>query len=110
MPCFEGLGDVLQAQLTFDKVWISHDDQLSVMPPDFHVMSTVLYAAIAHNSKSFLGIQFHPEVTHSPQGRQRIGRFVLNICQCRQNWTMVKQSPYHVIIMLTAIAGGIYWH
>ncbi|KAG2357504.1 GMP synthase [Suillus spraguei] len=54
-------------------VWMSHGDQLSVMPPDFH---------------SIYGIQFHPEVTHSPQGRQLIGRFVLNICQCRPNWTM----------------------
>ncbi|KAG2354286.1 hypothetical protein BDR07DRAFT_1454165 [Suillus spraguei] len=41
-------------------VWMSHGDQLSVMPPDFH---------------SIYGIQFHPEVTHSPQGRQLIGRF-----------------------------------
>jgi GMP synthase (glutamine-hydrolysing) len=44
---------------------MSHGDQLSVMPPDFHVlgrMSTAPYAAIAHNSKSFYGIPFHPEV------------------------------------------------
>ncbi|KAG2071160.1 GMP synthase [Suillus decipiens] len=81
---FEGLGDQMQ-------VWMSHGDQLSVMPPDFHVIgrtNTAPYAAIAHNSKSIYGIQFHPEVTHSPQGRQLIGRFVLNICQCRPNWTM----------------------
>ncbi|KAG1852741.1 class I glutamine amidotransferase-like protein [Suillus subluteus] len=85
---FEGLGDQMQ-------VWMSHGDQLSVMPPDFHVIgrtSTAPYAAIAHNSKSLYGIQFHPEVTHSPQGRQLIGRFVLNICQCRPNWTMVKRN------------------
>jgi GMP synthase (glutamine-hydrolysing) len=81
---FEGLGDQMQ-------VWMSHGDQLSIMPPDFHVIgrtSTAPFAAIAHNSKSLYGIQFHPEVTHSPQGRQLIGRFVLNICQCRPNWTM----------------------
>ncbi|KAG2354603.1 hypothetical protein BDR07DRAFT_1474326 [Suillus spraguei] len=81
---FEGLGDQMQ-------VWMSHGDQLSVMSPDFHVIGrtdTASYAAIAHNSKSIYGIQFHPEVTHSPHGRQLIGRFVLNICQCRPNWTM----------------------
>ncbi|KAJ8581662.1 GMP synthase [Rhizopogon salebrosus TDB-379] len=81
---FEGLGDQMQ-------VWMSHGDRLSVMPPDFHVIGrtkTAPYAAIAHNSKPFYGIQFHPEVTHSPKGRQLIGRFVLNICQCRTNWTM----------------------
>ncbi|OAX34737.1 GMP synthase [Rhizopogon vinicolor AM-OR11-026] len=81
---FEGLGDQMQ-------VWMSHGDQLSVMPPDFHVIgrtNTAPYVAIAHNTKPFYGIQFHPEVTHSPQGRQLIGRFVLNICQCQTNWTM----------------------
>ncbi|KAG1834949.1 class I glutamine amidotransferase-like protein, partial [Suillus subalutaceus] len=83
---FEGLGDQMQ-------VWMSHGDQLSVMPPDFHVIgrtNAAPYAAIAHNSKSLHGIQFHPEVTHSPPGKQFIDRSVLNICQCRPNWTMVK--------------------
>jgi len=99
---FEGLGDEMQVRVfisscepmyEYAKVWMSHGDQLSVMPPDFHVIgrtNTAPYAAIAHNSKSFYGIQFHPEVTHSPKGRQLISRFVLNICQCRQNWTMVR--------------------
>ncbi|KAG2360942.1 GMP synthase [Suillus spraguei] len=71
-------------------VWMSHGDQLSVMPPDFH---------------------FHPEVTHSPQGRQLIGRFVLNICQCRPNWTMeivrireICGPKGHVI---GAVSGGV---
>ncbi|KAI0342642.1 GMP synthase [Trametopsis cervina] len=81
---FEGLGDEMQ-------VWMSHGDQLSEMPSDFHVIGTTQtapYAAIAHNSKPFYGIQFHAEVTHSTQGKQVIGRFVLDICQCKTNWTM----------------------
>ncbi|KAI0684445.1 GMP synthase [Cytidiella melzeri] len=81
---FEGLGDEMQ-------VWMSHGDQLSEMPADFHVIGstqTAPYAAIAHNFKPFYGIQFHAEVTHSKQGKQVIGRFVLNICQCKTNWTM----------------------
>lgn len=75
-----------------DQVWMSHGDQLSEPPKDFHVIghtNTAPYAALAHNSKPFYGIQFHPEVTHSPRGREVIGRFILNICQCRPNWTMV---------------------
>ena len=70
---------------------MSHGDQLSAIPPDFHVIGrtpTAPFAAIAHNSKPFYGIQFHPEVTHSPRGREVIGRFVLNICGCKANWTM----------------------
>ncbi|KAF9001495.1 class I glutamine amidotransferase-like protein [Cyathus striatus] len=81
---FEGLGDEMQ-------VWMSHGDQLSQPPPDFHVIGhtrTAPYAALAHNTKPLYGIQFHPEVTHSPRGKEVIGRFILNICKCRTNWTM----------------------
>ncbi|KAJ6493592.1 hypothetical protein C8R47DRAFT_1118916 [Mycena vitilis] len=81
---FEGLGDEMQ-------VWMSHGDQLSAPPPDFHVIgytATAPYAALAHNTKLIYGIQFHPEVTHSPRGKEVIGRFILNICGCQRHWTM----------------------
>ena len=71
---------------------MSHGDQLSELPPEFHVVGhtkTAPYAAVAHNERPFWGIQFHPEVTHSPMGRALIGRFVLKICGCRPHWTMV---------------------
>ncbi|KAG6873482.1 GMP synthase (glutamine-hydrolyzing) [Termitomyces sp. Mi166 len=81
---FQGLGDEMQ-------VWMSHGDQLSKPPPDFHVIGytqSAPYAALAHNTKPIYGIQFHPEVTHSPRGKELIGRFILTVCGCRQNWTM----------------------
>ncbi|KIJ10781.1 hypothetical protein PAXINDRAFT_172060, partial [Paxillus involutus ATCC 200175] len=81
---FEGLGDEMQ-------VWMSHGDQLHSLPPDFHVIGrtqTAPFAAIAHNSKPLYGIQFHPEVTHSPKGKEVISQFVIKICRCRTNWTM----------------------
>ncbi|KDQ53173.1 hypothetical protein JAAARDRAFT_39542 [Jaapia argillacea MUCL 33604] len=81
---FQGLGDEME-------VWMSHGDQLSAIPPDFHVIGrtkTAPFAALAHNTKPFYGIQFHPEVTHSPRGKEVIGRFILNICSCKTNWTM----------------------
>ncbi|KAG5645096.1 GMP synthase (glutamine-hydrolyzing) [Asterophora parasitica] len=81
---FEGLGEEMQ-------VWMSHGDQLSAPPPDFHVIGytqSAPFAAIAHDSKPLYGIQFHPEVTHSPRGKELIGRFILGICGCRKNWTM----------------------
>lgn len=81
---FEGLGEEMQ-------VWMSHGDQLSSIPPNFHIIGrtpSAPYAAIAHDSKPFYGIQFHPEVTHSPKGKEVIGRFVLNICGCTSSWTM----------------------
>ncbi|KAI6113030.1 GMP synthase [Pisolithus sp. B1] len=81
---FDGLGDEMQ-------VWMSHGDQLQNLPPGFHVIGhtqTAPFAAIAHDSKPIYGIQFHPEVTHSPKGKEIISRFVINICRCRTNWTM----------------------
>ena len=77
---------------------MSHGDQLAEIPTDFHVVGTTRtapYAAIAHNSKPFYGIQFHPEVTHSPMGKALLGRFVLNICECKPNWTMVRICYCH---------------
>lgn len=71
---------------------MSHSDQLSGMPEDFHIVATTdtaPYAAIAHTTKPIYGIQFHPEVTHTLKGRQVIRKFVLDICQCRNDWTMV---------------------
>jgi GMP synthase (glutamine-hydrolysing) len=70
---------------------MSHGDQLSGLPPNFHVVGrtqTAPFAAITHDSKPFYGIQFHPEVTHSNRGKEVIGRFIVNICRCRTNWTM----------------------
>ncbi|KAL5526313.1 GUA1 [Sanghuangporus sanghuang] len=81
---FESLGEEMQ-------VWMSHGDQLLELPPTFHVVAHTLtapYAAIAHDSKPFWGIQFHPEVTHSPMGKTIIGRFIIEICGCRAHWTM----------------------
>ncbi|KAH9998846.1 GMP synthase [Russula compacta] len=81
---FEGLGDEME-------VWMSHGDQLSAPPPDFHIIghtTSAPYAAIAHNAKPLYGIQFHPEVTHSPRGKEVISRFVHDICGCNNEWTM----------------------
>lgn len=70
---------------------MSHGDQLSKLPEDFAVVArtpTAPYAAIAHKTKPIYGIQFHPEVTHSPRGKEIFEAFV-GICGCRTDWTMV---------------------
>ena len=94
------------------QVWMSHGDQLSAIPPEFHVVGTTdsaPFAAIAHDSKPFYGIQFHPEVTHSPMGKAIIGRFILNVCGCRQNWTMVSHIPRIIIWCSHYSKGRVYW-
>ena len=73
------------------EVWMSHGDQLSKPPTDFETIAhtpTAPYAAIAHRTKPIYGIQFHPEVTHSARGKELFHSFVVNICQCKTDWTM----------------------
>ena len=97
---------------------MSHADKLSKPPPDFHVIGhtqSAPYAAIAHNSKPFYGIQFHPEVTHTPNGKAVIGKFILDICGCKQSWTMVSYIDYDyecfIFFFFSYVhnSGRIYW-
>ena len=74
-------------------VWMSHGDKLSHLPDDFQTIASTPnapFAGIAHKSKPFYGIQFHPEVTHTPQGTVLLGNFAATICGAQQNWTMAK--------------------
>lgn len=83
---FEGLEDDI-------KVWMSHGDKLGALPPNFHTIATTTnspFAGIAHESKPIYGIQFHPEVTHTPRGTQLLKNFAVGICKARQDWTMAK--------------------
>ena len=80
---------------------MSHGDQLSAPPPGFHVIAhtkSAPFAAIAHHTKPLYGIQFHPEVTQSPRGKEVISRFVLNICGCKNDWTVVRTPHWQVYI------------
>ncbi|AGO14146.1 AaceriAER350Wp [[Ashbya] aceris (nom. inval.)] len=72
-------------------VWMSHGDKLHALPADFHVTATTEnspFCGIAHDSKPIFGIQFHPEVTHSSQGKTLLKNFAVEICQAAQTWTM----------------------
>ena len=81
---FEGLPETLQ-------VWNSHGDRLTRLPTDFSTVATTEnsdFAVIEHREKRFFGLQFHPEVVHTPQGRQIISNFVHGACGCGKYWTM----------------------
>ena len=72
------------------KVWMSHGDQVKLLPPDFVVIASspnTPIAAVAHQHKPWFGVQFHPEVTHTEFGAQLLQNFVLEICGCDQNWS-----------------------
>ena len=71
-------------------VWMSHGDKVSTLPGGFRATaatSSCPIAAMAHETRPWFGIQFHPEVTHTLQGRRILERFVLDICACDVLWT-----------------------
>ena len=73
------------------KVWMSHGDKVTGLPPGFVTMASTPscpIAGMADESRGYYGVQFHPEVTHTLQGRAMIERFVLGICGARADWVM----------------------
>ena len=73
------------------QVWNSHGDKLTRLPKDFAVVGTTEnsdYAAIEDRARRFFGIQFHPEVVHSPRGKEILANFVHKVCGCGKGWTM----------------------
>ena len=83
---FQGIEDDIE-------VWMSHGDKLSRLPDDFYPIAsttTAPFAGIASVRMPLFGIQFHPEVTHTPRGKQILKNFAVDICQARQDWTMEK--------------------
>ena len=72
-------------------VWMSHGDKVTDLPEGFKVIASnqsTPVAGIANELKNIYGFQFHPEVTHTPQGLKIIKRFVIEICQSEAGWNM----------------------
>ncbi|MCZ8094202.1 MAG: glutamine-hydrolyzing GMP synthase [Acidovorax sp.] len=73
------------------KVWMSHGDKVTALPPGFKVMCSTPscpIAGMADESRRYYAVQFHPEVTHTVQGKALLERFVLGICGTRADWIM----------------------
>src|SRR6185503_14613504 len=71
------------------KVWMSHGDKVTALPPGFKLMASTPscpIAGMADEQRRYYGVQFHPEVTHTVQGRAMLERFVLGICSARPDW------------------------
>jgi GMP synthase (glutamine-hydrolysing) len=72
-------------------VWMSHGDTVTELPPGFKVMASTPacpIAGMADEARGFYAVQFHPEVTHTKQGRAMLRRFVLELCGAKADWTM----------------------
>ena len=80
----EGLGHQLD-------VWNSHGDEVTALPKGFRVAGTTEgcdFAAVEDPQRKLYGLQFHPEVAHTPRGKEILQNFVYHVCQCAMDWTM----------------------
>ena len=81
---FEGLGNQLD-------VWNSHGDEVTALPEGFRVVGSTEgcdFAAVEDRQRKIYGLQFHPEVAHTPRGREILQNFVYHVCHCAMDWTM----------------------
>ena len=77
------------------KVWMSHADQVSKLPKNFKVIASSQnskFAVVENKFKNYYGVQFHPEVTHTENGKKLISNFIFLICKMRKNWSSKDQK------------------
>jgi GMP synthase (glutamine-hydrolysing) len=90
--------DLLKGLPEHTTVWMSHGDQVNELTSDFIPLAkteTCPFAAVRHTGGKFFGVQFHPEVTHTPRGSDILKNFLYDICHCAGDWQMsdfVEQS------------------
>jgi GMP synthase (glutamine-hydrolysing) len=100
--------------------WMSHTWQVSACPPGFHIIADTdncPIAAMANDAKRIYGVQFHPEVTHTDEGKRIIENFVRVICGCKGDWTMdayaetavkqIREIVGDTETVLLALSGGV---
>ena len=110
---------LLQGIAPSSQVWMSHSDTIKVLPPGFELLGTtesIPVAAFQSTDRPLFGLQFHPEVYHSAEGKKIISNFLVSICHCSRDWT-----PAHFITdtidqlrnkignkkVIMAISGGV---
>ncbi len=79
----------------FKKAWMSHADQVSKLPKNFQVVASSKnskFAIVENKLKNFFGVQFHPEVTHTENGKKIISNFLFLICKIKKNWSSKDQK------------------
>ena len=85
--------DLLQSITDGSQIWMSHSDSISSLPEGFEITATTESIPVAafryptHDARPVYGLQFHPEVYHSTEGKQILKNFLVNVCHCSQDWT-----------------------
>ena len=102
------------------EVWMSHGDKLSKLPESFHPIASTKnapFAGIASLEKPYFGIQFHPEVSHTPQGIKLLSNFAIDVCQAKPDWSSARFAHIEIDRIRTlvgpngqvigAVSGGV---
>ena len=101
------------------KVWMSHADQVTKLPKNFRVVASSensKFAIVESKIKNFFGVQFHPEVTHTENGKKIISNFIFFICKIKRNWSskdqkkkLIKEVKHQVgnDKVICALSGGV---
>jgi GMP synthase (glutamine-hydrolysing) len=87
----DGASEIFAGFDSGTEVWMSHGDRIEMMPAGFQLMAHTEgcpNAAMKDEKRRFYGVQFHPEVVHTPRGDEMIGNFLFNICGSKPTWTM----------------------
>ena len=106
-PCalFEGLWEDGERH----KVWMSHGDKVDAIPPGFTPVATspgAPYAIVADEARRFYGVQFHPEVAHTPDGGRLIANFARHVCGLAGDWTMAEFRAAKVAEVRAQVGDG----
>jgi GMP synthase (glutamine-hydrolysing) len=100
-------------------VWMSHGDQVNTMPAGFRLTALTDDAlnAMENNERGIFGVQFHPEVAHTPLGAQLIRNFLFNICHCRGDWSpkaviaeqiaRIREQVGETSLVVSGLSGGV---
>jgi GMP synthase (glutamine-hydrolysing) len=90
------------------QVWMSHGDHLDDVPPAFSAIARTAnaIAAMAHRNRPLYGLQFHPEVVHTPHGRQLLSNFLFRVCRCRGDWSVASFVDESVARIRAQIGDG----
>ncbi|HQJ31004.1 MAG TPA: glutamine-hydrolyzing GMP synthase [Syntrophales bacterium] len=91
------------------RCWMSHGDSIGRLPGGFRVTATTPntpVAAAEDPGRRFYGLQFHPEVVHTPEGKKILGNFLFAVCDCKRNWTMKSFARDAVAEIRQQVGGG----
>ena len=109
---------ILQGLPSSMPVWMSHGDRVAELPPGFRSLaySDNSPVAIMGNDQGIIGLQFHPEVVHTPEGKTIVRNFLYNVCGCRGDWTpanFIEESVHRIREevgdgrVICALSGGV---